>query len=412
MYMRGVFCVLFVVLIVDLSASAVAVDWELTGTLEPDGQAHTLSANLVQKISDLDLEFGADLCIHSSSHFKLNTEWELQAPVWSKITLMANHNREHVTSPDRFRLINKNNYSEQTYFFGLETDQLQTGFLRDIPLKNLDLVDALYLASEFDLGLAKLKTLQLKYAGRCESGSAQVLEGEAQFGPWKSGLALGYQLDSAGQGSEGVVLDLKYEKNQHSANFTWQKIESGFLSPLARSNRCTPNRVGWHVQMNVPIQDLDLDFNLRRQTNLEKTREYPQLSFTLDNKSKHTSVKWRLEPTPAFVIRYAREDTLWQVDALNLTLRYDGKFSGASWSIRFHGARSIGRIELRLDYSLKWRLIGKYDFLQQRAHYSCLVRRDWKQGYIQLEIGDYDGGNITSGFNNPFSFCLSWGWKF
>jgi len=56
--------------------------------------------------------------------------------------------------------------------------------------------------------------------------------------------------------------------------------------------------------------------------------------------------------------------------------------------------------------------VAKYDFLLHRAHTYLRVRWERAKQYVQLELGEYDGGNLTASFGQPAQLKLSWGWQF
>ncbi|NMB01200.1 MAG: hypothetical protein GX971_06740 [Firmicutes bacterium] len=411
MNMRGVFlCALLVT--VATSVAAAEVEHELTGSVGTHDSVCKLSIDFLENWSYLDLRWGLDLNLRPTDGVRVDDRWQIRALLWDRIDFIVNHNLDHYTTSDRFRLINKNNYSEETYSVGVYTDQMHLGFLKNVPLKNLDSVDALFCSSELHLRNLLVKTLQLRFAGRKESGVAHVIEGIASWGYWKLGAALGSQTNGAGVDSQGSVLELKREGRGFETELVLHKIDPGFLSPLAKSNKYTPNRVGWQFKTTVPLAGLDVGFNIRRQTNLDRTRKYPQRSWEFSSVEKNTSLEWRLEPNPAFILRYSKGDNQVRVDPLNYSFRYDTKLSAASCSMRFDGERMIARLEIRFENLLDWRAIGKYDFLTARSHYSVMVRYGDDGKYLQIDIGEYDRGSMTSGFSNPFSFCITWGWKF
>ncbi|HHY09472.1 MAG TPA: hypothetical protein GX528_02775, partial [Firmicutes bacterium] len=72
----------------------------------------------------------------------------------------------------------------------------------------------------------------------------------------------------------------------------------------------------------------------------------------------------------------------------------------------------IGRLELRFNLGLKWRLIAKRDFLKNRLNYSALAEFENKNFRFSLAVGVYDRGNIHAGFDAPRQASISWEWDF
>ncbi|MCK9525667.1 MAG: hypothetical protein M0R49_07035, partial [Limnochordia bacterium] len=357
-----------------------------------------------------ELAWGLDAHFDLQQLFRpqIETRWKLVFPLLANLRAVLNHNQDHFTSGEIFRLINKNQYTADSYSAILQSPQVNLGILRQVPFKSRDVVDALFVESVLELGNLSLRGLQLQYAGRSEAGSARILQAGGKLGNLAVEAATGWQVDFRGEESRARVLELRGDALGFSGNLVLQQIDPGFLSLLAKTNQYTPNRRGWELDLSTEYGQINLSLNLRRHTNMDATRDYRQLVWKLAAKDKPTSLEWRIQPTPAVMMRYALGDTLLQFDPLNSTLRTDFAMGEVTISIRLHALRQIGRLECKFGETLRWRLIGKYDFLEHRTHYSVLIEHD----HLKLEIGQYDRGNMTSGFNNPSSFCISWGWKF
>ncbi len=412
MYMRGVFFALFWVLILSTSVQGVNLNGEFSGKVSTEGVMHAMTLESQKDLARGELELGLDSQWSPGHFLRTHTKWQLKTIVWPLLQFTLSHNVDHYTSSDIFRIINKNNYTEESHFLGLETKQLKLGYLRKVPLRNRDVVDAVFAESVLELGPISLTALGHRFAGTTESGSGQVIQGESRLGSLDAIAAVGWQSNSKGEEHQGLVFELNKNGPGWNGNFVLQRVDPGFLSVLAKTNRYTPNRRGWQLQISVPQSGLDLGFNMRQLTNADRTREYHQLSFELSVKDKNVGLKWRIQPTSAFVIQHTGRDTLFQLDPLNLTLRTDLKLGETSWSFRFDGARLIARLECKFTGSLEWRLIGKHDFLEWRSHYSLLVRGNAKNGHFQIDLGEYDRGNMASSFGKSTSFGISWGWKF
>ena len=416
MYMRGVFFALFCLLICSSGTQAVDYAGELTWTVGTREVSSALTLDLEKDLPWCDLTWGFDASIGLSQPIRPEgaTRWALALPLTPQVQVIVNHNQDHFTSADSFRMINKNNYGEESYFASLQTQQLRMGYVRKIPFRNKDVVDALFAESVLEVGSLSLIGMQMRFAGALESGSAGILQAEGSFGSFDVVGARGWQIDSKGEESQGSVFELKQGGSDLSATLVVQKIDPGFLSLLAKTNRYTPNRQGWQLHLSSDHDGFGLGLNVRRHRNLEETRDYNQLSWKFDFKDKCTGVEWRIQPTRAFVISYDQGDTLFQLDPLNSTLRTDFKVQDTALSFRLDAVRSIARLECRFERIFEWRFIVKYDFLLQRSHYSILAQSQsgGKGNSFRLEVGQYDRGNMSSGFNNPRSFCISWGWKF
>ena len=413
MYMRGVFFVIFCLVTCAPPVQALKVSRELAGSAGAEGLSSSLRLDL-EHLSWCDLKWGLEAAFSPDQPGQIGTRtrWQAQLPLAKHLEFILNHNLDHYTTNEIFRLINKNNFTKESYFAHLKTDQLNLGFLRTVPFKERDKVDAIFMESIFELGPLSLTGLQLRYAGRLESGTAQVLQGSVQLGFLQGLGAMGWQTDSKGDESQGLLWELGAQLPGFTANLAGQKIDPDFLSPLAKTNRYTPDRQGWQIELTALHKDLELSWTMRRHTNSKQSKHYNQLALKLEAQSKNVSLEWRIEPTKAFIIRYALEDTLFQMDAPNSTLRTDFKLGGANFSFRLDAKRGIVRLETKYARIFEWRLIGKYDLWRHRSFHSLLARYSGKSGHIQLEIGEYDRGNMGAGFGNPRSLCISWGWKF
>jgi len=407
--MRGVFFVLFCLLVAP-KVHAIHYTGELSTKVGTTGTSSSLNLDFGGGKGRYAYQWGldADLDFLPSLQGRISTRWELALSITDNLKLIGNHNQDHFTSGDIFRLINKNQYIPESYWAGLQSPQLSLGYLRQVPFKSRDVVDALFLESRLDLGHLAVRGLQIRYAGQRESGSAAVLQAEGKLGGFQVEGATAWQVDLAGRESYARVLQIRGSAWGVNGRLCLKRVEPGFLSLLAKTNQFTPNRQGWELELSTELCMTELGVNLRRQTNLEGSREYPKLAWKLGMKEKQTSIEWRVQPTPALVMRYSSGDTLFQLDPLNATFRTDWKMGDAKISLRVDALRQIGRAELRFGEAIRWRLIGKYDFLADRSHYSCLVA----YRNLQLEVGEYDRGNMSSGFNDPFSYCISWVWEF
>lgn len=411
LYMRGVFFTLFLVFCCITTTNGAKLEGQLTGLYGTEGVKHGLTLDLVKKSSWLDLGWGLK-CELAEAQLTAEANWGALLKLGHKIKFLASYNREHHSTDDLFRLVTKNNFGPDSYFFGLFSEQFKLGFFRNVPLKSHDVVDAFFYESVAKFGPFTFQGTELSYAGPRERGQVQALQAGFKVGGLEALGGLGSHLDSVGTESRAIVLELNQSSNKHQISLGWQKIDAGFISPLAKANRFTPNRQGWLLQVETERGDLKLNLNIRRQHNLSFTKTYHQHSWILESKKYHTSVEWRLEPTQALILRYLHAPILLQLDALSGNLRFDHKLGKLAYSLRFDSQRPILRLELRFPTELDWRVIGKYDFLNKRLHYSVLLKFADGPRYIELELGRYDQGNITAGFHNPAHVRIVWGWKF
>src|SRR5690554_1451007 len=177
LYMRGVFFVVFAILLsCAASAQAVQVGGELETTLSSTEAGVSLSIDIESQLSRCLIRGGlqAEAKMVPAWQGRVEPWWELSLPVSEHVLVIAGQNREHFTSSDVFRLINKNNYTAETTVALLYTEQVKAGLLRNVPLRGRDLVDAVFVESVLDIGKVSLSSLQMRYAGSAEGGTAQL----------------------------------------------------------------------------------------------------------------------------------------------------------------------------------------------------------------------------------------------
>jgi len=409
LYMRGVFFVLFC-LTVSAAASAVELSGELTGAAGPEGFNQSVYLSLHRQMDSVDLRLGVQCDYGQERILQLTPRWQLEAQGAGLFLLRAGQNVDHYTSSDLFRLINKNQRARGTSYAVVQGEQLSFGLLGQIPLRSQELADALFVESVFTVGPLAFTGLQLRFLGPRGPGAAAVLQVTGSLGAWEAAAAAGWVYER-GQECRGTVFELRKTGSGVRGGFSWQSVDPGFESLFAKSNRYTPNRVGWELNLTLPVGPLEAGMTLRRHTDAALTRRYDRLLYTVQL-GENVGLEWRLEPTRALAFRYSGDGFLWQFDAVNQVLRHDRETQGGRWSFRADGQRKIFRIELQLEKTLAWRCVFKYDFSRQLAHHFLRVRWGTANRYLQLELGEYDGGNLAAAFGQPPKLKLSWSQRF
>jgi hypothetical protein len=406
--MRGVFLILLC-LAVSARPAAAEFSGEFKGSLGSDGVVQELSLQLEREIASLHLLAAVDCEYAWGQGLQLTPRWQVRAAKQSPWSLRAGQNVDHYTSSELFRLINKNHRTVETAFAVLESEQSVLGFLHRVPLDSEDLVDVVFADNRFTLGAMSLRGLQLQFSGR-QSGSAAVVQAEAGMAPLAVAAAAGW-MKVQGVEHRGRVVEVSHESPHFQGSFTWQSVDPGFRSILAKTNRYQPNRRGWQLDLALPLGQGEVGVAMRRHTNQEGTREYNRLAWTAKF-GERFRVEWRFQPTKSLILRHTADGSLWQFDAVNYVLRHDRELGSGSWSVRGDFKRRIGRLEVQWSTGLEWRLVLKYDFLRKLAHCFLRVRYGGDNLHAQLELGHYDGGNLTSSFSRPPRLSLAWGWRF
>ncbi len=372
----------------------------VAGVADQTGLQQQLFLQYSGKKDDFALVLNSNV---SLAALPLSLAWE---PAWRLAykQLAFSRNQPHFTSPDFFRLVHKNHFKAKTTVFWADTPNISAAWFGSIPFKNEDLVNGLYLQ-----GFLKLRQLGLGAAFlQAGAGNFTVLEARLAEGPFKISAAAGLR-----EKSPAAVLELAYQKGKYEANLAWQHVAADFVSPFAQTNKYTPNRRGWHLKSSFPLGDVLVSLNRRRQGNLAQTTQYNQYSWKFAAAGYNTEVEWRLEPTKAFLIRYKGKGAQLEIDPLRQSGRFDSTlFARLNYRISFDAPRRIGRLELRFNLGLKWRLIAKRDFLKNRLNYSALAEFENKNFRFSLAVGVYDRGNIHAGFDAPRQASISWEWDF
>ena len=412
MSMRGVFFVLFFLLLCISAGEAYDVRGGIQGSLGSEGVEHELSLDAKQQWSGLKIDAGwKGQWLSSSAETKHYLNWQMCFDA-KHLQLIFSGNKPHYTSGALFRLVHKDNFGPDSSSFLIVSEGLKLGLLRRIPLRSLDQVDVWFYESALDLGPFSLKGMQLQYSGFKEAGAAQVLHGEGSWRDWKVLVGRGWQTNSSGVESRARLAEIRNNGDFWEVLLTYQSIDPQFSSLLAKTNKHTPDRRGWRVEAVYNSATWRLKFNRRQHSNIEGSKKCNQLSWQFSSHDKKSSMQLRLEPTPAFILRAVGEGVVAQFDAWNGAMRVDWHRDQLRYGFRWDVERGIIRFELGHQLPFEWRIIAKFDVAQRRQHYSLLASYATKTAELKLEIGSYDRGNLLAGFNNPPSYRISWGWKF
>ena len=127
--------------------------------------------------------------------------------------------------------------------------------------------------------------------------------------------ALGRHRPAEGSASHGVFGRASYTFGKSSLNLEALRIEPGFESLFAASNRLTPNRQGFTVAFTHKGEDVSLEFQGRAHWNVEGSRTYPRLGLkgdfkrlgltadlrtshrSFDSTGKEGAATWQVDPS-------------------------------------------------------------------------------------------------------------------
>ena len=265
MSMRGVFFVLFFLLLCISAGEAYDVRGGIQGSLGSEGVEHELSLDAKQQWSGLKIDAGwKGQWLSSSAETKHYLNWQMCFDA-KHLQLIFSGNKPHYTSGDLFRLVHKDNFGPDSSSFLIVSEGLKLGLLRRIPLRSLDQVDVWFYESALDL------------VGR------------------------GWQTNSSGVESRARLAEIRNNGDFWEVLLTYQSIDPQFSSLLAKTNKHTPDRRGWRVEAVYNSATWRLKFNRRQHSNIEGSKKYNQLSWQFSSHDKKSSIQLRLEPTPSTV---------------------------------------------------------------------------------------------------------------
>lgn len=404
---RGVFLIL-IFLLSSVEVLQAQVSGTVDGFLSREEFRQEWRLDLDQSLGPIQFNMGWEGVIGTEEHSHA-PHWRLFVPIdgWE---LDFSKNQPHFTSPDAFRLVHKNNFSQETFTATAVYGNMRMGLFQKIPSGNKGTVDAQLIQGRSNLGTVDLLGTVLTY-GTVDRSFVQVWQGEYDHKPWK-GLAVWGVHSTSGEQSYAFLTDTSFANQFVDISASMQYIEPGFTSLFAKTNKYASDRKGVHWKVNVPFKGMGLAVNRRVHSNISGTRNYNQFSVEIQSPTETSSVHWRLEPTQAFIVHFQEEHTHVQIDVVNQTIRLDWGTGELNYRLSSDISKALVRLETKFSLWADWRLIVKRDFINNRNYFSALVRKSTQSGYLQLEWGQYDRGNIYAGFDTLPQLGISWGYKF
>ncbi len=321
------------------------------------------------------------------------------------------------TEPSVFRIMHGNNVAEETSMLLASLGGSTAGMFSKLPLDNRLAGGAFILVEHAAPGL-EFMGMHLRYDTgyspllERRAGQVAVLQGIHQWRGLTVTGALGRHRPAEGSASHGVFGRASYTFGKSSLNLEALRIEPGFESLFAASNRLTPNRQGFTVAFTHKGEDVSLEFQGRAHWNVEGSRTYPRLGLKGDFKRLGLTADLRVLPTAALIFTGKEGAATWQVDPLRQWLRVDWAGEYAGTRLNFDLPGGIVRLQAAFTFGSDWRLVWKRDFLRNLSHFSARARVALKRGAVQLEWGEYDRGNLRAGFGQKATWRISWEWQF
>lgn len=324
--------------------------------------------------------------------------------------------RPHITDPSVFRIVNKNHVADDSLVLLVRLKSAALGMFSRLPLKDRLAGGTVFLV-EHGAGPLEFVGMHLNYdtgygpelqrrAGRIAIGQI-----DGRIHSLTATAAAGWHW-SCGDLSKGFYGSAAHEQAGFSLGVEVLRIEPGFESLFASTNRLTPNRQGFAAFLAHERDGVRFEVNGRVHRNVAGSRSYPRVTVKTALQQVNLTAELRLLPTEAFVVSWKGKSAQWQVDVVRQWLRIDWQAKGLDnrFSVDYPGR--IVRWQSTFDLGCEWRIVSKRDFARNLNHFSARVRLQRKGGFLQLEWGEYDRGNLRAGFSQVPTWRISWEWKF
>lgn len=323
----------------------------------------------------------------------------------------------HLTEPSVFRILNKNQFRDETTVYAGRFSGLTCGGFSKMPLEE-QTVQGRFAFLEKDLGPLRLLAMNLTYDTGSDwdlvdsCGRFTILQGGAAGRVYETELAMGWQEQGTQSLSRALVWknDLYWPKGSIEAQYI--VIEPGFKSLFASTNRFTPDRKGWEVRLKHEFSGVTVGLMRRLLENTAETRMYPRFVLDAHSEKLDCSVELRLQPTRALILKWNGPHSSWQADPIRQTLRVDWVQNKAANRITIDYPYGLVRVQTKLELFGDWLVVYKRDFRRDRVNFFARTRLETGRGFIQLDWGTYDRGNIRAAFDRDPAWRISWEYRF
>ena len=332
------------------------------------------------------------------------------------ISLQAGRGWTHVTDPSVFRLINKNNTAPETEMFVARLGGGTVGVFSRLPLQDR-LAGAVFGLLEQSLGGFNVLGLHINYDTgflnhQRRAGRVAVLQGSRAAEYYTSTFAAGWHWQEGDQLARAWYYAADCRGSATAFQLEALRVDPGFESLFASTNRLTPNRQGWTAALTRQLGPVTLELRGRALWNVEGGRTYPRLEALADFHRLGISTELRLLPTKALIFSWKNENSTWQFDPLRHWLRVDWELGRTTNRFNLDLQGGIARFQTAFTLGSEWRIVYKRDYDRSLTHFSALARLKRKRGFLQLEWGEYDRGNLRAGFDQVPTWRISWECKF
>lgn len=332
-------------------------------------------------------------------------------------TLQLFKGRPHLTEPSVFRIVHRNNFTADTGVFLGNAGAITLGAFRKMPIKDR-LAGGSIVMGEGGFGPLELLALYLHYDTGYNAaldrlhGRLWVLQGDYS-GTWlNSTAAVGFLESDEDRLLQGVSFGNQFVNGRTTYTLDLMRVEPGFESLFASTNRLTPNRQGWEFGVAHRLDRASFELRYRRHRGVEGGRLYPRFTAKAGFAALNLDVELRLQPTEALVIKWKGNRSSWQFDPIRRTFGSDWKSRGMANRLSADLSHRIFRLQTEFSLLCQWRLVYKRDFLHDRSNFSARARVPLEGGFFQLEWGEYDRGNLRAAFDRPLTWRISWECRF
>lgn|GEM_PF-2635368 len=416
MILREVFFVVSLSLLV-LSSNAVQA-FTITSAGEIAGGECTSSLILAQQSRWRNWSFGGTLTLEHTFqqvHMPMPA-WELK---YNGEGIVLEHWRgmPHFSEPSLFRVLNKNQFTNQTAVVAACFRDLSCGSFLHIPLDD-EKAHGAFALFEKSLGPCELIGLNLIYDTEHGSnegrtfGRVAVLQGGLEGSLCQAELAVGWHWAGRERPCRGLVWTSGLHTGKSAIELQYVEIDPEFTSLFSSTNRFTPDRKGWEMRLQHELPVMNIGLTLRSHSSIDGQHSYPRVSLDTQITKLNYSAELRLQPTRALILKWKGSHSSWQIDPIRQTFRVDWDQAKASNRVTIDYPFGLVRFQTDFDFLGSWRVVYKRDFQKGRSNFFARTQIKRGNGVVQLEWGAYDRGNIRAAFDRDPVWRISWEYEF
>lgn len=234
----------------------------------------------------------------------------------------------HFTDPSVFRLVHRSCVADETSVFMARFRGLTAGWFARMPL-GARLAGGTFLLAEHSLAGLGFVGLRIGYdtgynqALERRAGKATVLQLSGGGRGCSGTAAVGWHDGAGGELSRALYGSVSVSRHRASLSLEGVRVERGFESLFAETNRLTPNRQGVEAVLSCSTDTVDIEVRGRAHWNVEGSRTYHRFEIKADLPQKGVSAELRIMPTRALRLVWDDGAARWQADPVRHQLRVD-----------------------------------------------------------------------------------------